>query len=148
MPTGHKPICLSTIICNEVIEDKHTNNKTLVSIFSSIGANELPCIHPRMFIMASLTDGHGTVPITFRIQHLATQSYVLELQGEATFDNPMDVCDVVIEVRNLPLEREGAYAVEVLGNDDLLGARRFVVDLIPESDEEEEAEEYDDDQDA
>src|SRR4029450_1227465 len=62
-----KPFCIAIIICNEVIEDKATSNKTLVSIFNTIGTPGLPCQHPRMFVMASFTDGRGRWPISFRI---------------------------------------------------------------------------------
>ncbi len=49
-----KPICVSLIICNEVIEDKRSGNKTLVGLFNSVMAPALPVVHPRMFVMASL----------------------------------------------------------------------------------------------
>jgi hypothetical protein len=135
MPAGHKPLCLAIIICNEVIEDKRTNNKTLVSLFSRITTKSVPCIHPRMFVMASLTDGHGTVPLLIRITHLSSQKSVLELRAEARFNSPMDVNDVILEFRNLPFEREGAYAVEVLADGELLGMRRFVVDVTKDTKE-------------
>ena len=141
MASGQRPLCIAIIICNEVIEDKRTSNKTLVSLFSRIGTKKLPCIHPRMFVMASLTDGHGKVPLVFRIVHLATQKQILELRAEAKFSSPMDVSDVVLEFRNLPIEKEGAYAVEVIADDELLGLRRFNVELVeggkPQSAEEE-----------
>lgn len=130
MPGGHRPLCLAIIICNEVIEDKRSNNKTLVSLFSRVATKKVPCVHPRMFVMASLTDGHGAVPLVFRILHLATQQTVLELRAEAKFKSPMDVNDVVLEFRNLTFQHEGAYAVEVLADGELLGMRRFVVDVV------------------
>jgi hypothetical protein len=136
MPQGHRPLCLAIIICNEVIEDKRSNNKTLVSLFSRIGTKSIPCVHPRMFVMASLTDGHGTVPLVFRIVHLATQEHVVELRAEASFASPMDVSDVVLEFRNLPLKKEGSYAVEVLADGELLGMRRLYVELVKEDEEE------------
>ena len=135
---GQKPLCVAIIICNEVIEDKRTNNKTLVSIFSRIGTQKVPCIHPRMFVMASLTDGHGNVPLVFRIVHLATETSIFELSGEAIFTSPMDVADVVLEFRNLTFERDGAYAVEVLAVGELLGMRRFNVEMVEENTTEEE----------
>jgi len=48
---GTASLCLAIIICNEVIEDKRTNNKTLVGLFSRIGTKAVPCVHPRMFVM-------------------------------------------------------------------------------------------------
>ena len=59
-PIREKPTCIAIIICNEVIEDKRTNNKTLVSLFNGISTPSLPAAHPRLFVMASFTSGSGT----------------------------------------------------------------------------------------
>ena len=88
--------------------------------------------------MASLTDGHGNVPLVFRIVHLATETSIVELSGEANFTSPMDVADVVLEFLNLTFERDGAYAVEVLAVGELLGMRRFNVEMVEENTTEEE----------
>jgi hypothetical protein len=48
----------------------------------------------------------------------------------------MDVSDVVLEFRNLPLKKEGSYAVEVLADGELLGMRRLYVELVKEDEEE------------
>src|SRR5947209_11779280 len=105
-----KPICIAVIICNEVIEDKATSNKTLVSIFNTIGTPGLPCQHPRMFVMASLTDGRGRWPITFRITDPSGRA-IMRLDGEAHFGSPLDVVDLVLQVRGLQLEEAGEHTV-------------------------------------
>src|SRR5437764_113442 len=108
-----RPICIAVVICNEVIEDKATSNKTLVSIFNTIGTPGLPCQHPRMFVMASLTDGRGRWPITFRIMDPAGR-VIMRLDGEASFASPLDVVDLVLQVRGLQLQETGEHAVDIL----------------------------------
>src|SRR2546421_6846796 len=44
--------------------------------------------HPRMFVMASLTDGRGTWPVTFRITGPSGQ-VLMRLDGDAHFSNPL-----------------------------------------------------------
>ena len=46
-------ICVSLIVCNEVIEDKRSGNKTLVGLFNGIMTPRLPASHPRCNDFAS-----------------------------------------------------------------------------------------------
>lgn len=121
-----RPICIAVVICNEVIEDKTTSNKTLVSIFNTIGTPGLPCHHPRMFVMASLTDGRGTWPVTFRITGPSGR-VLMRLDGDAHFSNPLEVIDLVLQVRGLQLFEAGEHTVDVMSGHDVLGSRRFSV---------------------
>lgn len=121
-----KPICVAIVICNEVIEDKATNNKTLVSLFNAITVQGLPSQHPRMFIMASFTSGIGKWPISFRITSPSGQE-VLRLEGEADFSDPLAMYDFVVEVRSLVLQEEGVHMVNVLVGGEPKAERRFNV---------------------
>lgn len=121
-----RPICIAILICNEVIEDKETSNKTLVSIFNTIGAPGLPCQHPRMFVMISLTDGRGNWPITFKITAPSGQ-VIMHLEGEAQFTNPLEVVDLVLQLRGLQIHEAGEHMVDVFTGAERLGSRRFQV---------------------
>ncbi|HEY3332508.1 MAG TPA: hypothetical protein VGK19_20935 [Capsulimonadaceae bacterium] len=120
------PTCLSVIICNEVIEDKRTNNKTLVSLFNGIVINTLPATHPRMFIMASLTDGRGKWPVSFIIRD-PEGNKILHFDGEAVFQDPLSVLDISVEVQGLALPSVGVYFVDLMTGAYPLGHRRFTV---------------------
>ena len=121
-----QPQCIAIVICNEVIEDKTTSNKTLVSIFNTIGTPGVPCQHPRMFVMASLTDGRGRWPICFRITG-PSGGTLMQMDGEAHFANPLDVVDLVLQVRGLQLNEAGEHRVEVIVGGEPRGSRRFTV---------------------
>ncbi|MFN3649070.1 MAG: DUF6941 family protein [Armatimonadota bacterium] len=136
-PLGmERPSCLSVIVCNEIIEDKWTNNKTLISLFNSIGAPELPATHPRMFLMVSLTDGRGHWPLTLEIEAPSGEQ-LFKAEGDLHFDDPLAVQDVVVEVRGLPLPEEGEYRVGVALGGQPLASRRFTVVLEEGEDEDE-----------
>ncbi len=120
------PTCVAIIICNEVIEDKWTNNKTLVGLFNSVGAPTLPANHPRMFIMASLTDGRGEWPFVLQIEGPSGQP-LFKAEGQIRFENPLVVHDLVIEVRGLPVPEAGEYRVELRCGNRPLSSRRFSV---------------------
>lgn len=135
-PLGREcPACIAIVVCNEIIEDRWTNNKTLVSLFSSITAVELPAQHARMFIMASLTDGRGDWPVVVRIESPGGEE-LFKAEGSIQFEDPLAVHDLVIEVRGLPLPETGEYHVGLLCGGRLLGSRRFSV--VEETDDESE----------
>jgi hypothetical protein len=122
------PTCVSVIICNEIIEDKRTNNKTLVSLFNSIVVPKLPATHNRLFIMASFTEGIGTWPISFIVRSPSNAS-VLRFDAEASFPDPLLVTDISVEVLGMTLQEAGVYFVDIMTGANLLGNRRFTVVL-------------------
>jgi hypothetical protein len=133
------PVCVAMVICNEIIEDKWTNNKSLIGLFSSIAAPGLPAQHSRMFIMVSLTDGRGEWPTILRIESPAGDE-LFKAEGSIHFDDPLAVHDVVIEVRGLPLPEAGEYHVGLVCGNRPLASRRFTVVHEEEDDDDEDAE--------
>jgi len=125
--SSDKPICVAIIICNEIIEDKRTSNKTLVSLFNSIGVPSLPATHPRLFLLASLTNLREELPIGFSIKSPSGHE-LLRIDGRASNGgDPLGVIDLVVEVLGLTLGEEGVHFVDVISGDTLLGSRRFTV---------------------
>ena len=126
------PKCLALVVCNEIIEDKKTNNKTLVSLFNSISAKVFPFKFPKMVVLASLTNGRSRVEISARISSMEDQTQVLSVKGAVEFPNPLAVCDLVVEFRSVPFKKPGMYAVEILCEDQLLAERRIMLHATPE----------------
>jgi hypothetical protein len=121
-----KPLCVALVICNEVIEDKRSGNKTLVGLFNNIMTPQLPATHPRMFLFASLTSGTGAWTFSFRITAPSGKE-VLRMQDSARFDDPLVGHDLVVELRNLPVEEAGVYFVDLFLNEMPIANRRFTV---------------------
>ena len=125
--SSDQPICVAIIICNEIIEDKRTSNKTLVSLFNSIGVSSLPATHPRLFLMASLTNLRDELPISVSIKSHTGQE-ILRINGKADGEgDPLAVIDLIVEVLGLSLQEEGVHFVDIMTGDRLLGSRRFSV---------------------
>ena len=126
-PIGSEcPACVAIIICNEVIEDRWTNNKSLIGLFNSIAAQNLPAQHPRMFVMVSLTDGRGNWKVVLDINGPSGQQ-LFRAEGDMQFADPIAVHDLVIEVRGLPLPEAGEYYAGLTCNGRFLASRRFTV---------------------
>jgi hypothetical protein len=47
---AEKPMGIALIICDQVIVDAKTHEKTLVATFNRITAPDFPCLHRRMSI--------------------------------------------------------------------------------------------------
>lgn len=123
-----KPICVALVVCNEVIEDKRSGNKTLVGLFNGILTSSLPAVHPCMYLMASLTSGTGEWAFAFRIM-APSGSEVMRMQDTVRLADPLLAHDLVVEVRNLPLEEAGVYFVDLLLAGQPILSRRFTVQI-------------------
>lgn len=123
-----KPICVALIICNDIIEDRRTGNKTLVGLFTGIVTAQVPAVHSRMFLMASLTSGTGSWEFSFRILAPSGRE-IFRMVEVARFTDPLLVHDLVVELRNLPIEETGVYFVDLLLADQPVTNRRFTVQI-------------------
>jgi hypothetical protein len=124
-------MCVALVICDDVIEDRRTGNKSLIGLFNNISTVNLPAVHPRMFLVASLTSGRGAWPFSFRVAAPSGRE-ILRMQDTVEFTNPLAVHDLVVEVRSLPIEEEGVYFVDLLVGETPTANRRFTVQIAPE----------------
>jgi hypothetical protein len=120
------PVCVAVVICNEVIEDKRTNNKSLIGIFNAVSAPQLPVTHPRMNVMCSLTNAAGEMPITL-VMRAPSGREVMKVEGSVNIQDPLAVIDLVFELNGVPIEELGTYMVDILSRSHYLGGRRFQV---------------------
>ena len=125
--SSDRPVCVAIVICNEIIEDKRTSNKTLVSLFNSINVAALPAMHPRLFLMVSLTNLREEIPVSFVIKS-PSEKELMRMDGRVSGGgDPLAVIDLVVEVLGLTVGEEGVHFVDVVSGDTLLGSRRFTV---------------------
>jgi len=123
------PLCVAIIICNEIIEDKSTNNKTLVSLFNSINVSSLPAMHPRLFFFASVTHILGDQPLSFTITS-PTGKEILRADGAIGSGGDLGaVIDLTLQVLGLTLGEVGMHSLNVVSGETLLGSRNFSVVL-------------------
>jgi hypothetical protein len=124
-----RPKCVSLVICDQVIEDKQTNTKSLIGIFSTVFANKLPAVHAKMGICVSLLEGNGTWPIQIRLV-APSGAEVIKAEGSETFANERQVRDVVMILLGVTLAEPGDYAVDVLVGGTPVASRYFSVQLF------------------
>ena len=132
------PDCISINLCDYVVEDKRTNNKSLIGLFNQIYAPTFPCIHPNMFVVAALTDIRGEQKIRLEITRDTSEGEktLVGIGGMIRTESPLDVTDLVFHLQGFPLEAEGRYNVYVKMEDGaILGQRHFNAHTVPSSGE-------------
>ncbi|CAN5483957.1 hypothetical protein BH11ARM1_BH11ARM1_15720 [soil metagenome] len=126
MSIGDSPVCVAVVICNEVIEDKRTNNKSLIGIFNAVSAPQLPVTHPKMNVMASITNVTGELAVTLIVRAPSGRE-IMKVDGSIPSSDPLAVIDVLFELLGVPIEELGTYMVDILSGQSYLGGRRFQV---------------------
>ena len=121
-PTG-----LAIVVCDQIIEDKLTNKKSIIGIFNQIAAGQFPCRHPRMAVFVSLTEGRGTSNARLRIAHDETSAVVAELNGQIQFPDIHAVVELNFDMVGLTFPKPGLYSIEFYCDDALILERRFHV---------------------
>jgi hypothetical protein len=127
MSNGEKPLGVAIIICDRVITEAQTNNKTLVSIFNTIHASIFPCRHERLSVFVALTNGHGQKKISLILKQITDSGVKLKLSGDVQFENPNAVIEMIFNMQNVIFTASGVYAFEVFADDDYIFESRFNV---------------------
>jgi hypothetical protein len=121
-PTG-----LAIVVCDQIIEDKLTNKKSLIGIFNQIAAQTFPCRHARMAVFVSLTEGRGTCAARLRIAHDETGDVAAEVNGQIQFPDIHAVVELNFDMVGLMFPKPGLYSIEFYCDDALILERRFHV---------------------
>ncbi|MFZ5801094.1 MAG: DUF6941 family protein [Candidatus Omnitrophota bacterium] len=122
-----KPIVLSMIICDTVLDDRATNKKTLVGLFSNIWASSCPCVHPRLNVFITLTDGRGSYQGSLKCVNEDTNTEILRLEGPIIFQSGEHIIELNFELVNVRFPAFGSYHFEFWCDGDILITRRFAV---------------------
>jgi hypothetical protein len=129
-----KPECLALVLCDSVVEDVRTRNKSLINMFNGILTPSVPVRHDRMCAYAAFGGGRGQVPIALRLCRDAEYEVdLLRLGGTVEFppNDPQAVVDLVFEVRGFVFPQLGGYTFELRCDDQILAMRRFTVSKAP-----------------
>jgi len=122
------PVCVAIVLCNECIEDKRTNNKSLIGLFNAIHVPSVPIIHPRMVVLASITNAAQTLDMRLIIRSPSGHEVASIGAPFPTFD-PLAAYDIVFELNGVVIQEPGTYNVDLMCDGSYLGGRRFDVVL-------------------
>ena len=124
-PAAAPPTLVSLLICDQVIDDKLSNKKSAIGLFSVIVVPQMPAAIHQMAVLASLTEISGKTQVELRLMRDADNSPIFTSQGYVNAPNPLAVVDLLFHLRGIRIQAAGQYAFEVLHKAELLGRRRF-----------------------
>jgi len=133
MPKTTKPDVLALLICEGVIEDSRSKNKTIVNTFNRISSKAYPAQHDRLATFLSMTGGHGDYDLKIRVVHADAapgEDTLLEAGGQVTFGDPFAVVELTLDLRGLAVPKPGNYAIQVVIDGDVVKQRRFAAVLL------------------
>ena len=123
---GQGPVCVATVICNEIIEDKRTGNKSIIGIFNAIATTLVPATHPRMTVMASVTNAEREITVRLILRGPEGRE-MLSAEARVPTRGPGEVVDLLFELNNITFDEFGDYVFELIYGVKVIGARRFMV---------------------
>jgi hypothetical protein len=124
------PKVLAINICDSIIRDERTKKVSLIGLFNAIHASTFPARHRSMCIYIALTNGHGKYKLDVRFKRVSDNQVIAGMEGEIEFVSPLQVVELNIELEGLEFREAGEHHVEVLGDNDLLGFRKFLVNEV------------------
>ena len=124
-PTG-----LAIVVCDQIIEDKFTNKKSLIGIFNNIGSSNFPCRHPQIMVFVSLTEGRGDYQGRVRIVNESTSEAVADASVPIQFPDMNSILELNFNLVGIVFPTPGLYSIEFYCNDALVLERRFHVTQV------------------
>lgn len=85
---GPKPSLSALLVCDQVIEDKATNKKSIIGAFTHIWAQSFPCSHQKMGVYFCVTDAEGSYDITLRLANADSDQVLAEGETGQTARRP------------------------------------------------------------
>lgn len=131
MAGAEKPIGIALLICDTVITDATTHEKTLVGTFNQILAKSFPCVHPRMTIFVAVSNGRGPTETAIRcVNESGESTVVFEMKGTIPFADPNQVVEMSFRFNNVTFVRAGLHSIEFLCDGELVLQTRFNVTTV------------------
>lgn len=118
---------LAMIICDEVVEDKRTDKKSLIGLFNQILTNKVPAVHKKMHVYFSLTNGRGNYRTILQYSYLPEMKVLGQIHGEVSFHDPNAILECDFELVDVLFPKEGKYNFQILVNDRPIIERIFEV---------------------
>lgn len=151
-----KPVLQALLLADHVYQDKETGKKIIAGTFNRLSLTKVtpkPAPQeegqsaqgfrplspaevrrpgsPTAFI--SLTDVHGPTDLELRYVDLADNRALIGARFRVQSDNPLNTVEAVVPLPPLPAPHPGVYALELLYQEEPLGALRVTVVQAPDA---------------
>ncbi len=150
-----KPVLQALVLADHIYQDKTTGKMIIAGTFNRLHVfrADVPCDNalspaedvkqssdnlrklqyhdickvgsPWAYI--SLTELRGTVPLELRYVDLTDNVVMMRVALSVKANSPLDTIELMVPLPVLPMPHGGTYALELLSNDEPLGAHRVTV---------------------
>jgi hypothetical protein len=142
-----KPVLQALILADHIYDDRLTGKKVISGTFNQLSFAKVPkrqvtqggqkkvLVPPggqigSPWLYISLTDFRGKARFDIRYVDLKDNKVLFGTAFEAQWDDPLATAEFVLPMPPLPASREGVFALELLCNNELLGALRVRVQEV------------------
>lgn len=122
------PMGLALVLCDSIIEDRHTGKKSLIGLFDRLAANNFPCSHPHLSILVSLTSGKGEYDCQIVCQNIETGEFAFRGEGKFQLQSPTQIVDIAFNFHGVRFPSPGIYNLQFLVDDFPVMTRRIFLE--------------------
>jgi hypothetical protein len=120
--------CIGIILCEAAYRVHGRSNLIIVNTFHALSVPICPCRFPKITVLYTVTDGHGSYDMTLAVVEARTGAEVMTYKDRYTVDDPLTLGDVQLVLRDVPLPEAGKYWMELRCDGELIAQRPFYVD--------------------
>ena len=117
------PMGLALIVCDTIIEDRHTGKKSLIGLFDRLHAQTFPCVHPALSVLVALTNVAGDMPCELVCRHSEGGEVSFAAKGKVNFQDPGKVVELVFNFNGVRLPKPGKYDLNITVDEMLIMTR-------------------------
>ncbi len=105
------PVAIALMFCDNLIEEKNTNKKTLIGVFSAIFGERFPLQFRPFWIYASFTNVIGEHSFTLNIVSDETKAVLVSVNGHLDSKDLGAVIELTIPIKGIVLPKPGKYGI-------------------------------------
>ncbi len=122
------PIPLAMVVCDAIWVDPSTGKRTILGVFSEIGASVFPAVHPLIAVHVDLTDGQGAIPIKLQLLDVDEEGEPIHVAEEQVeFPDPRTIITMAVHMAEIAFPRPGEYRLQLFARNEFLMERRLFV---------------------
>ena len=103
------------VVCESAFFTKGNDNLNIIGIFGKITAAKFPAVHPKMFVVSSVTAEPGNINYELVLRNESKEE-VFRISGDANIPVDKTKVQMIGEIVNTPLTNQGKYSIEMIIN--------------------------------
>ncbi|MFA4944023.1 MAG: hypothetical protein WC789_04905 [Lentisphaeria bacterium] len=125
------PQGLALLVCDTILEDRHTGKKSLIGLFDGLHAAQFPCVHPVMHVVVELSNITGKKNCRLVCRHGDGDAVAFDAKGEVDCPDTSRVVQLAFGFRGVKFEKPGVWWISIYVNDEQVMTRPLAILTLP-----------------